>query len=156
MTQLIRYENARTALAALKNYDEVHDVMNQAERAALYAHQANDRELIQYATEVRTRAQRRAGEMLAATEKAPAGRPAVNRSKATTNSPPTLADLGITKDQSANWQALAAMSEEHFEATVEAAKETAGEVTTAWGSECHTALAVSARFIEACWDTAGI
>ena len=169
MTQLIRYENARTALAALKNYDEVHDVMNQAERAALYAHQANDRELIQYATEVRTRAQRRAGEMLAATEKAPAGRPAVNRSKATgvrMNGPvveahdrrknPTLKDLGITKDQSANWQALAAMSEEHFEATVEAAKETAGEVTTAWGSECHTALAVSARFIEACWDTAGI
>lgn len=42
----------------------------------------------------------------------------------TTNSPATLADMGITKDQSSNWQALASMSDEHFEVTVEAAKDT--------------------------------
>jgi hypothetical protein len=131
-TQLVRYEQARTALAAVHSYDEVKDIMDQAERAAVYARQANDSDLIKYATEIRVRAQRRAGEMLAQTEKAPAGRPAVNRSSDTTNSPATLADMGITKDQSSNWQALASMSEEHFEATVEAAKDTAGEVTTAF------------------------
>lgn len=131
-TQLVRYEQARTALAAVHSYDEVKDIMDQAERAAVYARQANDSDLIKYATEIRVRAQRRAGEMLAQTEKAPAGRPAVNRSSDTTNSPATLADMGITKDQSSNWQALASMSDEHFEAAVEAAKDTAGEVTTAF------------------------
>lgn len=131
-TQLVRYEQARTALAAVHSYDEVKDIMDQAERAAVYARQANDSELIKYATEIRVRAQRRAGEMLAQTEKAPAGRPAKNRSSDTTNSPATLADMGITKDQSSNWQALASMSDAHFEATVEAAKDTAGEVTTAF------------------------
>lgn len=130
--QLARYENARSALAAVHSYDEVKDIMDQAERASLYARQANDSELIKYATEIRVRAQRRAGEMLAVTEKAPAGRPAVNRSSDTTNSPATLSDMGITKDQSSNWQTLATMSDEHFEATVEAAKDTAGEVTTAF------------------------
>lgn len=136
-TQLVRYEQARTALAAVHSYDEVKDIMDQAERAAVYARQANDSELIKYATEIRVRAQRRAGEMLAQTAKNTGTRlngggesPVVvlnDRREA-----PTLADMGITKDQSSNWQALASMSEEHFEATVEAAKDTAGEVTTAF------------------------
>ena len=79
--QLARYENARSALAAVHSYDEVKDIMDQAERASLYARQANDSELIKYATEIRVRAQRRAGEMLAVTEKSEGGRP----SKTTTS-----------------------------------------------------------------------
>ena len=133
MTQLVRYEQARTALAAVHSYDEVKDIMDQAERAAVYARQANDSDLIKYATEIRVRAQRRAGEMLSSTEKRDGGQAMKARSSAATEViPPTLSDMGITKDQSANWQALASMSEEHFEATVEAAKDTAGEVTTAF------------------------
>ena len=132
-TQLVRYEQARTALAAVHSYDEVKDIMDQAERAAVYARQANDSDLIKYATEIRVRAQRRAGEMLAQTEKRDGGQAMKARSSASTEViPPTLCDMGITKDQSSNWQALASMSEEHFEATVEAAKDTAGEVTTAF------------------------
>lgn len=132
-TQLVRYEQARTALAAVHSYDEVKDIMDQAERAAVYARQANDSELIKYATEIRVRAQRKAGEMLAQTEKSrgaagigPIALHAMERNR------PTLAEMGITHNQSSNWQALASMSEEHFEATVEAAKDTAGEVTTAF------------------------
>lgn len=132
-TQLVRYEQARTALAAVHSYDEVKDIMDQAERAAVYARQANDSELIKYATEIRVRAQRRAGEMLAQTEKAGGS---LKRGPVVVaddhGKPATLADMGITKDQSSNWQALASMTEEHFEATVEAAKDTAGEVTTAF------------------------
>lgn len=132
-TQLIRYEQARAALAAVHCYDEVKDIMDQAERAAVYARQAKDSDLIKYATEIRVRAQRRAGEMLAQTPKATGaagiGPIAV---EATDRNQPTLADMGITKDQSSNWQALASMTDEHFEATVEAAKDSAGEVTTAF------------------------
>lgn len=132
-TQLVRYEQARTALAAVHSYDEVKDIMDQAERAAVYARQANDSELIKYATEIRVRAQRRAGEMLAQTPKA-TGAAGIGpiALQATEGNPPTLAEMGITYNQSANWQALASMSDAHFEATVEAAKDTAGEVTTAF------------------------
>lgn len=135
-TQLVRYEQARTALAAVHSYDEVKDIMDQAERAAVYARQANDSDLIKYATEIRVRAQRRAGEMLAQTEKATGakgiGPIAVTEGNRNQPVPATLEEIGVTKKQSSNWQALASMTEEHFEAAVEAAKDTAGEVTTAF------------------------
>ncbi|MCQ1550787.1 MAG: hypothetical protein NOF05_18710 [Candidatus Accumulibacter phosphatis] len=47
------------------------------------------------------------------------------------NDAPTLSDLGITKNDSSRWQKLAAIDEEKFEAAVAAAKDKAGEVTTA-------------------------
>lgn len=85
------------------------------------------------ATEIRVRAQRRAGEMLAVTEKQNGARGIGKKVELIDTTPlATLSDMGITKDQSSNWQTLAAMSDEHFEATVEAAKDTAGEVTTAF------------------------
>jgi len=131
-TSLVRYEQARTALAAVHSYDEVKDIMDAAERAEVYARQAQDSELIQYATEIRIRAQRRAGEMLAVTKKSTGamgtGKSAVDSCDRT----PTLDDMGVTKNQSANWQALAAMPDEHFETAVATAKDTAGEVTTAF------------------------
>lgn len=80
------------------------------------------------------RAERKCGELLAATDKNDGGRPSANRSNdATGSSPvPTLADMGITKDQSSRYQSLASMTEEHFETAVATAKDTAGEVTTAF------------------------
>ena len=50
--------------------------------------------------------------MLAVMEKKPAGRPPVNRSQAATDSPPSLDDLGLTKDQSSRWQREAKVPEE--------------------------------------------
>lgn len=112
-------------------FDEVMSIMNVAEQAALYAKQANDNELVEKATEIRVRAQRKAGEMLAQ------GRESGDRAKSggdmkKESKPPTLCDIGVTKDQSSRWQSLASMSEEHFETAVATAKETAGEVTTAF------------------------
>jgi len=46
--------------------------------------------------------------------------------------PPTLGDSGITKDQSSRWQSLAGMTEAHFETAIATAKDTAGQVTTAF------------------------
>ena len=133
MTQLVRYEQARTALIAANSYDEVRDIRNQAEATAAYARQAKDTELIKYATEIKVRAERKCGEMLATAEKntgamgvGPIAVASFDRN------PPTLAEMGITKDQSSRYQSLASMSDEHFEAAVETAKDTAGEVTTAF------------------------
>jgi hypothetical protein len=131
VTELVRYQAAKAALAVAVSYDEVRDIMDTAERAAVYARQAQDTELIKSATALRVRAQRRAGEMLALTEKATA-RVVGARREPTRNGAPTLAEMGITKKQSSTWQALASMTSEHFDAAVEAAKDAAGEVTTAF------------------------
>ncbi|PNE10179.1 MAG: hypothetical protein CR217_15740 [Beijerinckiaceae bacterium] len=60
---------------------------------------------------------RRAGELLKAMEKAKAGRPPNNRLENTTDlsKPKTLAELGISKQQSSDWQRLAAAPERQFE-----------------------------------------
>jgi len=43
--------------------------------------------------------------------------------------PTTLVDLGITANQSSRWQQLASMSDDHFEAAVATAKDTAGQLS---------------------------
>jgi hypothetical protein len=113
--------------------DEVKDIRDKAEAMAAYARQAKDSELIQYATEIKVRAERRCGELLATTEKnrgaAGVGTSAVQRDDRT---PPTLEEMGLTKNESSRYQQLAAMPDEHFETAVATAKATAGEVTTAF------------------------
>lgn len=133
MTSLIRYEAARTALAEAHRVDEVKDIRDKAEAMAAYARQAKDSELIQYATEIKVRAERRCGELLTATDRNKGatvkGRMAVERHDTHT---PTLSDMGLTRDESSRYQQLAAMPADHFETAVATAKATAGEVTTAF------------------------
>ena len=137
MNQLTKYDAARYALSVAVEVDEVKDIRDKAEAMAAYARQAKDTELVQWATEIKVRAERRAGQMLAEMPKA-SGNAGLGRPKIGGNTivPPksndkTLADIGITKNESSRWQKLAAVSEEQFEHAVAAAKEVAGEVTTA-------------------------
>ena len=130
MSALIRYEAARTALAEAHRVDEVKDIRDKAEAMAAYARQAKDSDLIQYATEIKVRAERRCGELLARTaetgERASRGKPAE------TSQASTLSDMGLTRDESSRYQQLAAMPDDHFETAVATAKATAGEVTSAF------------------------
>lgn len=64
------------------------------------------------AAELKLLAERKAGALLAEMEKHPAGRPSNNRSQAATDFPPTLAELGIGRDQSSRWQIEASVSDE--------------------------------------------
>lgn len=140
--QLVRYEQARVALAECHRVDEVKDIRDKAEAMAAYARQAKDQELILWATEIKVRAERRAGEML--TSMAASGERAIqgdgpkfdpaNSSieELVSSKPKTLSDLGVSKRESHRWQSLASMSDEHFETAVATAKDTAGQVTTAF------------------------
>jgi hypothetical protein len=137
MTQLVKYEAARTALAECQRIDEVKDIRDKAEAMAAYARQAKDTELIQYATEIKVRAERKAGELLrdaaARGERFPAGGPRAKQAESQADTrPATLAEIGVSNTQSSRWQSLASMSEAHFETAVATAKDTAGEVTTAF------------------------
>lgn len=130
--ELVKYETARAALAEAHRVDEVKSIRDKAEAMAAYARQAKDSELIQYATEIKVRAERRCGELLARTEKQHGGHAMKARSNDATEVPPTLAQMGLTKDESSRYQQLAAMPSDHFETAVATAKATAGEVTTAF------------------------
>jgi hypothetical protein len=96
-TSLVHYEAARRALADAVAVDEVKAIRDSAVAAQEYARQAQDPELIGYATEIRKRAEHKAGELLAVMEKAKASgaNQHEDRSRPATD-PPTLRDLGIT------------------------------------------------------------
>lgn len=137
MTTLVRYEQARFALAECQRVDEVKDIRDKAEAMAAYARQAKDTELVQWATEIKVRAERKAGELLRQSadrgERFPAGGPRSKQAESHADiRPATLEEIGITNTQSSRWQSLAGMSEEHFETAVATAKDTAGQVTTAF------------------------
>ena len=128
-TGLAKYDAARYALSVAVEVDEVKDIRDKAAAMAAYARQAQDKELLQWATEIKVRAERRAGQMLAEMELKPGVKSIGN---VAVPIPQTLDEIGISKNQSSRWQKLAAVSNEKFEEAVAAAKEVAGEVTTAY------------------------
>lgn len=133
MTQLIKYEAACRALAECKSVDEAKAWTDKAAAMQAYGRMAKNKTLEVDAAEIRIRAERRLGEMLAAQKtgdglnKGAAGMPGnqhtgkVVRSFATTA--PKLADAGISKDLSSRAQKLAAVPASEFEAELAAKRE---------------------------------
>lgn len=122
MNSLVRYDEAKRAVAEYKTVDEVKDFRDKALAIEAYAKQANDFDLERDAAIARVRAERRCGQLLLETEKAkPRGDnqyAKVDRSHQSTEAPKTLAEMGVTKDQSSKWQQLARVPEREFEEAV--------------------------------------
>lgn len=121
---LIKYEAACRALAECKSIDEVKSWADKSAAMQAYARMAKDKTMEVDAAEIRIRAERRLGEMLAA-QKADGGLnsgklkqgPAVvcdDHGKTALK----LADAGISKDLSSRAQKLAAVPEAEFESEV--------------------------------------
>jgi hypothetical protein len=123
---LTRYDAARQALAAAHRIDEVKTIHDKALALRVYALQARDRVLVDQATEIRLRAERRAGELLRAMEergeRETKGGDRKSKSHAATLIP-RLSDLGINKSQSSRWQKLAAIDDDAFEDVVDRARQ---------------------------------
>lgn len=122
--RLIKYEAARVALKEASQIDEVKDIRDKAQALAAYARQAKNDDMIVWATEIKLRAERRAGEMLAETERAKGGNPKLTPTLGEGVGNPTLADVGLTAKQSSSFQAIAAIPEDKFEEAVTTGKET--------------------------------
>lgn len=108
---LVKYENAKQAIAEYKSVDEVKDFRDKAVAIQAYAKQANDYDLERDASIARVRSERRCGELLKETVQHGGNR----KSKSDGSTLKTLAEMGVTKDQSSNWQKLAEVPEKEFE-----------------------------------------
>jgi len=127
---LVRYNAARKALAEAVRVDEVKEALSEAEAIRGYAQVAKDRGLIENATELRRRAERRLGEMMAAQPKATGGEHGGKRRldgfrENPSNPKATLAEAGIDKNLADRARKAAALPEEEFEMRVQEAKSAA-------------------------------
>jgi phage N-6-adenine-methyltransferase len=137
--RLALYEAAKAALLAACTTDEVTSVLDRAKAMEFYAKIAGDSELSRQATEIRLRAEKRLGEMMAEQKAtvgmAPAGRPKIG----SVADPiiPTLADAGIDKHLADRARKAAAMPEEQYEAKIARQIALAEAAASATGKAAH-------------------
>jgi hypothetical protein len=121
------YNRMCIAIAEAEAVDEVMEIRNQAEALAHYVRQAINQDAEMRLYRIKLRAERRAGEILTKMQKAigargnPGGRGAkvVPSTEARTQTP-TISELGLTYNQSANFQKLAKVPKPEFERQIAA------------------------------------
>jgi hypothetical protein len=117
---LSRYDVACRAVAAAKAVDDVMEIVAHADAVRVYARQAKDRQMEIDAAEIRIRAERRLGELMAAQKAmvgvnsgtAGQGRPKIGGMPNTPpkhDAPPTLAEAGIDKNLAKRARSYAAV-----------------------------------------------
>ena len=128
-TALAKINQASLALASAKNLDDVLRIRDQAEALRIYIKAASDSlQAANAAAEIKLRAERRAGELLAGMEK-----PLNQHDKVAGNSvlPATLESVGVSKMQSSRWQKEAKVDEDVFEGYIRECNDEQREVTQA-------------------------
>jgi N6-adenosine-specific RNA methylase IME4 len=124
--QLALLSQARQMLAECKSLDEVLDVRDKAAAIQTYLRMRDEGlEAQNHAAEIKLRAERRAGELLAAMPKGN-GDPSLHD----VSRVPRLADIGIKHIDSHRWQRIASLDERTFEDYIEDSLGSGAELTT--------------------------
>jgi hypothetical protein len=121
MSELIKWEAARRALAEARNVDEIKDICDQSIAMQLYAKLSKDRQMQADAFEIRLRSERRLGEVMEAQKETVGFNVGTKGSKikgARVSEKPTLVEAGIDKNLANRARKLSVMREEDFEQTV--------------------------------------
>lgn len=130
-TALVNWEQLKHDVATAHSIDDLKEIRDKTEALRLYSKRQKDSVDMQNKfAEITLRCERRAGEMLREMPKNEGGRPTENLSISTTGFPPKLSDIGITRDQSSQWQAIANIPQETFEQHIEEVKASRQELTT--------------------------
>lgn len=126
MSALVRYDAACRALAEAKSIDEAKDWGDKAAAMQAYARQAKNRQLEVDAAEIRMRAERRLGELMAAQRetiglaKGARGRGSNQHQVRVEDgpTPPTLSEAGIDKHLADRARKMAAVPADQFESAI--------------------------------------
>ena len=132
-TVLVQLNQVQQALAKVRSVDEAKDIRDKAQALKYYVKQQGySLEIQNDVAEIKLRAERRAGELLAERDRALAGRPPENRFQDETyfRGAPTLSDLGIGKTQDHRWRTEASLPEANFEKYVASTKGAKRELTS--------------------------
>lgn len=159
MTTLVQYERARAALAEATRVDQVLSLRDEVGHIRLYARQIRDRALMADAAEFQLRVERRLGTLLTAAKEAGQiqdGRPKKRAPEPENGSEQepfprvTLAEAGVDKKLSSTAQKHASISEQAFEAMVQATRERviAGRAKIIAGEPINGARAVMGSRVE--------
>lgn len=118
--QLVRYEQARSALANCVKVDEAKSIRDKAEALRAYGRQAKDHELETWAAEIKLRAARRIGELTRELEKVGGpGRGKRLPPGGSLSKTETLKAAGISTQQASRCEQIAAVPEPEFESWIQ-------------------------------------
>lgn len=151
--ELTKWNEARTAIEQCKSFDEVKNIRDKCEAIRQYAKQAGESlEMQNNISEIKLRAERKAGEMLKESELAK------NQwSAGDTMSPAIrLSDIGISKKQSSRWQRVASIPETLFEDKIFEIKEKNIELTQAELLRTYEKLEKEKKKVERIFDRENI
>lgn len=123
MGELVRYDAACRAIAEAASVDEVKEIRSTSEAMRAYARQAKNRNLEIQAAEIRFRAERRIGELMAMQREAGlmnAGAKGIGKApEVRVEAQPTLSEAGIDKHLADRARKLAAVPETEFNSLME-------------------------------------
>jgi hypothetical protein len=126
--EIVLLQQTAAYLDQCQSLDEVKNIRDQAEAIRLYQKKVGlSQRAMNSAAEIKIRAERRMGELLAAM---PKQRPGQYQRSHAESLAPKLADLGISHNESSRVQAIAAVPAKKFEATIREAKESNHELTS--------------------------
>ena len=129
VTRLVRYDTARRALHEARSVDEVKEIRNQAEAMRAYALQARDANMIADAIEIKLRAERRLGELMAeqarivGKAKPRGSNQYKERVSRKPDALPTLEEAGIDNNLANRSRRAAAVTSKAFDDVVRAARD---------------------------------
>jgi hypothetical protein len=134
MTELIKYEAAKRAIAEARRVDEAKEINDEAKSMEAYARQAKDRQMEADAHEIRMRAERKVGELIkkqkqtiglsegGKPQQKNVGKTGLFDNPVTEKQKTTFAEAGIDKNLAHRAREAARLSEEEFEEKIEQEK----------------------------------